>query len=148
MEKQNLKVNIDERFDERRVGQPNDGTIKDWFTRQHIDENFRTEGGESQKDVRERFSKAFYEVLEKNKGKRIAIFSHGYAISFFLLKWCELLEVDETRKRKMSFNNKIVLDKRLNAPEVFKLEINEENEVIDIQNIEFDDLQNKDDIGK
>lgn len=48
----------------------------------------------------------------------------------------------------MSFNNKIVLDKRLNAPEVFKLEINEENEVIDIQNIEFDDLQNKDDIGK
>ena len=87
-------------------------------------------------------------MLEKNKGKRIAIFSHGYAISFFLLKWCELLEVDETRKRKMSFNNKIVLDKRLNAPEVFKLEINEENEVIDIQNIEFDDLQNKDDIGK
>ena len=63
MEKQNLKVNIDERFDERRVGQPNDGTIKDWFTRQHIDENFRTEGGESQKDVRERFSKAFMDML-------------------------------------------------------------------------------------
>ena len=148
MEKQNLKVNIDERFDERRVGKPNDGTIKDWFTRQHIDENFRTEGGESQKDVRERFSKAFYEVIEKNKGKRVAIFSHGYAITFFLLKWCKLLAIDETRKRKISFNNNIVLNKRLNAPEVFKLEINENNELISIQNIEFDDLPNKDDMGK
>ena len=42
------------------------------------------------------------------------------------------------------WNQKIVLDKRLNAPEVFKLVINENNEVIDIQNIEFEDLPNKD----
>ena len=148
IEKQNLKVNIDERFDERRVGKPNDETIKDWFTRQHIDENFKTEGGESQKEVRERFTKGLTEVINNNKGKRIAIFSHGYAISFYLLKWCKLIEVDETRKRKISFKNKIILDKKLNAPEVFKLEFDENNELIDIQNIEFDDLPYKDGLGK
>ena len=43
IEKQNLKVNIDERFDERRVGKSNDDKIKDWFLRQYTDENYKTE---------------------------------------------------------------------------------------------------------
>lgn len=30
LKKQNLRVNIDERFDERRVGKPNDDIVKDW----------------------------------------------------------------------------------------------------------------------
>ena len=63
IEKQNLKVHIDERFVERRTGKPNDDIVKDWFVRQYLDENYKTEGGESQKEVRERFLKAFYEFL-------------------------------------------------------------------------------------
>ena len=89
LEKQNLQVNIDERFDERRSGKPNDDIVKDWWVRQYIDENYKTEGGESQKEVRERFEQAFNEVLEANKGKRVAIFAHAYAITFFIMKWCK-----------------------------------------------------------
>ena len=89
LEKQNLKANIDDRFDERRAGKPNDDIVKDWWLRQYIDENYKTEGGESQKEVRERFTEAFNEILEANKGKRIAIFSHGYAITFFIMTWCK-----------------------------------------------------------
>ena len=55
MEKQNLKANIDDRLDERRVSIPNDNKVKDWWLRQYLDENYKTEGGESQKDVRGRF---------------------------------------------------------------------------------------------
>ena len=140
LDKQNLKVNIDERFDERRVGKPNDDIVKDWWLRQYIDENYKTEGGESQKEVRKRFREAFNEVLNANKGKRIAIFSHGYAITFFLMTWCKFEYNDEKDNIKFSFNNKKIFDKKINTPEVFKLEFDENNEIVSIQNIEFSDL--------
>lgn len=148
VEKQNLKVNIDDRFDERRVGIPNDDIVKDWWVRQYTDENYRTEGGESQKDVRKRFTQAFNEILSNNKGKRIAIFSHGYAITFFIMKWCDFECMEDKDHFRFSFNDKEIFNKKINAPEVFKLEFNENNEIVSIENIEFDDLPYKDGLGK
>lgn len=147
LEKQNLKVTIDERLDERRIGKPNNDVVVDWWVRQFIDENYKTEGGESQKEVRKRFTEAFNEILNANKEKRIAIFSHGYAISFFLMTWCKFKYNGEKDDIKLIYNDRIIFDKKINAPEVFKLEFNENNEIIDIQNIEFDDLPYKDGLG-
>lgn len=141
LDKQHLKVHIDDRFDERRAGIPNEKEIPDWYVKQYQDKNYKTEGGESQLDVRNRVSEAFEEVVNSNKGKRIAIFSHGYAITFFLLKWCKLEQVNNNRTLAFSFNGKGIFNKRLNSPDVFKLILNENNEVKDIQNIEFDDLE-------
>ena len=139
LESQNLKVNIDERLDERRVGKPNEDIYPDWYQRQYFDSNFKTEGGESQEDVRNRVEECFNEIIEKHKGKRIAIFSHGYAISFFLLKYCKLIDVDDT-KLTYEFNGKIVLDKKLNAPDLFKLVLDDDNNVISIENIVYEDI--------
>ena len=147
LEKQNLKVNIDERFDERISGIPNDNIVKDWWVKQYLDKNYKTEGGESQEEVRQRFSEAFYELLNANKGKRIAIFSHGYAITFFLMTWCKFEYNGERDNFKFFFNNKIIYNKKINAPEVFKLEFDENNEIIDIKNIEFSDLPYKNALG-
>ena len=147
LEKQNLKANIDDRFDERRSGKPNDYIVKDWWLRQYIDEDYKTEGGESQKEVRERFTDAFNEVLEANKGKRIAIFSHGYAITFFIMTWCKFEYNGEKDNIKFYFKNKKIFDKKINAPEVFKLEFDENNNIINIQNIVFNDLPYKDALG-
>ncbi len=139
LESQNLKVNIDERLDERRVGIPNDDKYPDWYQRQYYDKTFKTEGGESQEDVRARVDECFNEIINKHKGKRIAIFSHGYAISFFLLKYCKLLEVEDT-KLKYEFNGKIVLDKRLNAPDLFKIVLDDNDNVVSIENIVYEDI--------
>ena len=144
LKKQNLRVNIDERFDERRVGKPNDDIVKDWWLKQYIDENYKTEGGESQKEVRSRFTDALNDVLKANKGKRIAIFSHGYAITFFLMTWCKFKYNAIKDNLQFYFRNKKIFDKKLNAPEVFKLEFDENNKIIDITNIEFKDLPYKD----
>lgn len=141
LEKQNLKVNIDERFDEKRVGIPNEKEVPDWRVRQYEDENYKTVGGESQLEVRNRMYEAFEEVIQKNKGKRIAIFSHGYAITFLLLKWCKIEKVTAKYNFALSFKGKIIFNKRINSPEVFKVTLNEENEVENIENIEFDDLE-------
>ena len=148
IEKQNLKVNIDERFDERRTGKEVNFLRKEWLLNQYLDENFKTEGGESQKEVKERFSEAFREAIINNKGKRIAIFSHGYAITFFIMKWCKFEYIEDKDDMKFTFKDKEIFNKKINAPEVFKLEFDENNELIDIQNIEFDDLPYKDGMGK
>ena len=139
LEDQNLMVNIDERLDERRVGKPNDDVYPDWFSKQYFEEDFKTEGGESQKDVRNRVAECFDEIVEKHKGKRIAIYSHGYAITFFLLRYCKLLDVHDG-KLKYEYNGKILFDKKINAPELFKLTLDDNNEVTNIELIEFDDI--------
>lgn len=139
LEAQNLKVHIDERLDERRVGKPNDDIYPDWFTKQYFEEDFKTEGGESQKDVRNRVAEVFDEIINKYKGKRIAIFSHGYAITFFLLRYCKLLDLHD-KKLKYEFNGKVIFDKCINAPELFKLTLNDSNEVTNIELIEYDDI--------
>lgn len=138
IEKQNLSVTIDDRLDERRVGIPNDDIYPDWFERQYKDENFKTVGGESQIDVRNRMDEAITEILKQHKDKRIAIFSHGYAITFYLLKYCKLVNIQEN-KFTFEFNNKIIFDKKINAPEVFKLTFDNE-ELMNIESIEFEDI--------
>ena len=148
VEKQGLKVNIDERLDERRVGKPNDDIVKDWFRMQYLDENYKTEGGESQKEVRQRFEEAFNEIAEANSGKRIAIFSHGYAITFFLMKWCKLDYISEKDTLCFSYNGNVIMDKKINAPEVFKIVLDDSNNVKEIKNIEFKDLPYKDGLGR
>lgn len=139
IEKQHLKVNIDDRLDEMRKGESNDELLPDWFQRQYLDEKFKNNGGESQKEVVERMSECFYEIIEEYKGKRIAIFSHGYAITFFLLKFCKLQNIND-RRLTYKFKDKLVFDKIINAPEVFKMIINDQKEVIDIELIEFDNI--------
>lgn len=144
--RQNLKVNIDDRLDERRVGIPNDDLVKDWFERQYLDENYKTINGESQKMVRDRMGKVLDEILSNDKGKKAAVFTQGYAITFLLLNWCKLEEIRKDNGShilKYSFNNKIIFDKKINSPEVFKLTFDEEK-LINIENIVFKDLPYED----
>lgn len=138
MESQNLKANIDERLDERRVGKPNDDIYPDWFVRQYKDFDYKTEGGESLREVQHRFNEVINEILEKYENKRIAVFAHGYAITSYLLKYCKLMHVSEDRL-EIEYNGKTLYNRRLNAPEVFKLTF-DNKEIKNIELIEFNDL--------
>ena len=106
---------------------------------EYFDENFKTEGGESQLDVRKRVGECFDEIIDKYRGKRIAIFAHGYAISFFLLRYCKLIDVDDT-KLTYEYKGKVILDKKLNAPDLFKLVLDDNDNVVSIENIIYDDI--------
>lgn len=139
-ESQNLQINVDERLNERTCGKPNDDIYPDWFSRQFYDPTFKTEGGESQEETSQRVHEVLNEIINKNKNKRIAVFSHGYAITFSILKWCQIVNVSEDRTLTFKYKDKIFMNKKLNAPEVFKLEFDENNNLIDINIIEFDDL--------
>lgn len=141
LEGKNIKLNIDKRFNERNKGTYDKNKYPNFFCDQYWNKDFKSEDGESQVEVNKRVTEAFNDVINNNKGKKIVIVSHGTAISFLLMNWCELLDVQSNLLRKFKYKDKIIINRPYNAPEVFKLTINENNEVIDIENIEFDSLK-------
>ena len=140
MERNNLPAIIDERLDERRVGIPNEGKHPDWFVKQYKDKDFKTENGESQNEVVERLNEVINEIVENNPDKKIAIFSHGYAICFYLLQYSKLDYIDADKNIRIKYKNKVLLDGLLNAPEVFKLTF-DNLKLVDIEHLEFADLK-------
>lgn len=135
----NLGLNIDSRLNERKSGIPNDKEFPDWFQRQYYYEDFGTVGGETQVDVRKRVLECLDEILEDNKDKTVAVFTHGYAITFSILKWCKLISVGTDKRLTIEYKDKVLMDKIINAPEVFKLSF-DDKELTNIELIEFDDL--------
>lgn len=138
--KEGLNLNIDDRFNERKYGNLEKNANPDFFRDQYLNSKLKLEDGESQEEVRNRFMEAYNEIVSNNKGKKIAIISHGTAISFFLMNWCKLLDIETSRLRKFEYNGKVIFNRPFRAPEVFKVTLDDNTEVINIENIEFDDL--------
>lgn len=134
-----LNINIDDRLNERRYGIENSSEYPDWFVRQYNNKDFKTTNGESQNDVLKRMSEFMSEILKLNEGKTVAVFSHGYAITFYLLKWCKLIDINEDRKLTIKYKDKLIFDDMLNAPEVFKLKF-DKDKIVDIDLLKYDDL--------
>jgi len=135
----NLPLNIDERINERKMGIRNTNIDKDWYVKQYLEPKYKLKEGESQEEVQKRMHSFISEIIKKYENKNIAVFSHGYAITYALLKWCTLKNITKDRVLTYEFNNKIILDKIINAPEVFKL-IFDKDKLVDIKLIEFEDL--------
>ena len=134
-ERLNIKININKDFNERKYGNPLES--KEIGIEQYYDENIKNNEGKSRKEVTERMYNAFNKIVKENKGKNIAIFSHGAAITFLLMKWCDLLSITNDKKKCLKFKNNIITNKIFEAPEVFKLIINENDSIKSIRNLEF-----------
>ena len=126
-------------FGERKFGNINswsdlpegfsDKQIKDW--------DYKFEGGESFNEVCERMYFALQSVLKKYKGKKIFIVSHGTAISVLFSKIADVSFPDEENyNRNIYFNGKLIFDGKYDAPELFKLEY-EDEKLVDVKNIKI-----------
>ena len=136
-EKNNAEINVISDLGERKFGIDSWDELPDNFERkQFLDENYKLNNGENQKEVRDRMYSAIMKILYENKNKRIAIVSHGTAISYLLKIWCDIQIVDN--KLRYSFNDNILLDGYFNYCETFKLKFDNSNNLINIQNIKFD----------
>lgn len=137
----NNKKNIEviPEFGERKFGNINswsdlpkgfsDKQIKDW--------DYKFEGGESFNEVCERMYFALQSVLKKYKGKKIFIVSHGTAISVLFSKIADVFFYDEENyNRGIYFNGKLIFDGKYDAPELFKLEY-EDEKLVDVKNIKI-----------
>ena len=134
--KNDLAINVISDLGERKFGISSWDELPENFERkQFLDENYKIGTGESQKEVKDRMYLSFMKILETNKNKKIAIVSHATAISYLLRKWCDIEILDD--KLRYSFNGNILLDDYFNYCETFKLEFDDDNNLIDIQNIKF-----------
>lgn len=133
----NLDINVVSDLGERKFGIDSWDQLPENFERkQFLDENYKIGNGESQKEVADRMYSAIMEILNENKNKRIAIVSHATAISYLLKKWCDIQIVDD--KLRYTFNNNILLDGYFDYCETFKLEFDDINNLINIENIKND----------
>ena len=138
-EKNSVEINVISDLGERKFGIDSWDELPDNFERkQFLDENYKLNNGENQKEVRDRMYSVIMKILNEYHNKRIAIVSHGTAISYLLKKWCDVDIVDD--KLRYSFKNEILLDGYLNYCETFKLVFDDENKLIDIKNIKLDQV--------
>ena len=136
-EKNNTEINVISDLGERKFGIDSWDELPDNFERkQFLDENYKLNNGENQKEVKDRMYSVIMKILNKYPNKRIAIVSHGTAISYLLKKWCDVNIVDD--KLRYSFKNEIILDGYFNYCETFRLVFDDENKLIDIKNIKLD----------
>lgn len=135
--KSGLEINIISDLGERKFGIDSWNQLPENFERkQFLDENYKIGDGESQKEVSNRMYSTIMKILDKNQNKRIAIVSHATAISYLLKKWCDIQVIDD--KLRYNFNNNTILDGYFNYCETFKLEFDDNNKVINIENINLD----------
>ena len=135
-EKNNLEINIVDDLGERKFGITSWSELpKDFERKQFMDENYKIGNGETQKEVRVRMSNIVMRILTENKNKKIAIFCHATAISYLLKNWCDIEIVDG--KLRYSFNGKVLLHNHFNYCETFKLDFDDDNKIVNIENIKL-----------
>lgn len=131
-ENNSLLINVDDRLNERKLGDTR-GVPKEFWLTQLEDENAKTNGGESRREVLERMEEILNEVLEKNFNKNIVLVSHATAITFLLMKWCKLENaILDGKKRHLTFKDKDVINGNFETPEVFKISF-DNNKIVDIK---------------
>ena len=77
-----------------------------------------------QQDTNKRMNDFFNEILEKYKGKRIAVISHGGTIKFYLLSFCKVNERLnlEYKENELAINSPCLLKMTFRKNELVNLE--------------------------
>lgn len=134
----NENVNVTNSFDERHYGDfPPNITKEEFWVKQYQDENFKNVNGESQKEVRKRFSDQVNYILENSPNDEIVIVAHNTAILFYILKYCDLISVDGPKGITIGYKGKILIKSSImKSPSIMKLLFDDNKELIDIDYIE------------
>ena len=128
-----IELNIDERLGERKFGVEANDLPKGYFLKQWTDFDYKETNGESINDTRTRITEVINEIVDNNKGKNICIVSHGTALSSYLLNHFELRIQNE--EFHWFLNDEEVFNGFFNAPHMFKLVFDEDNNLIEFKNI-------------
>lgn len=93
---------------------------------QIIDRDLKCTNGESMNETKNRFEEKINKVINNNLGKKIAIVSHGAAIKFYLMNWCELIGKD------IVYKGNII---KIESPSITKLIFDEDMQLKEMFNI-------------
>ena len=125
------KINIDERFGERKFGINSWNELPaDFGERQFNDFNYKIGNGESINEVIKREEEALSDILDNYKEKKILIVGHSTALAVLFSKWCKI-----NYDGPYTYNDKEFFDGKWNYCETFKLEFDNDSNLISIMNV-------------
>lgn len=126
----NLKVNIDDKFNERIHGVASYKDLpKKYEEKQFNNKDYKIGYGESQREVANRMKEGIDRLLDEYKDKRIVIVSHATAIMYYLSLYTKTSYLGNCY-----FKDKLYFDGKFDYLETFKLEFNNK-QLININNI-------------
>ena len=116
----NTIINIDDRLNERKIGEMGEMRSSEFERLQRKDFDFKLSGGESLNQTKKRVIEGMKSILMFESGNRIAVVSHATAITTLLSAWCEIgYNVDDNII--LSYGDETIIDGRYTAPMVFKV---------------------------
>lgn len=131
----NTIIHIDDRFNERKVGDLAHMEISEFHVLQAKNFDFKLPYGESLNEVKKRMQKALKELLNNEKGNKVLIVSHPIVITSLLSTWCEVgynFDYDIILK----YEDKTIIDSNFSFSNIVKLDFDETN-LVDMNSIEL-----------
>ncbi len=129
-ENNNIKIELDERINERIFGIERLSELpKDFNKLSFDDKNYKMENGESFNDVDKRFVDFINDLLNQNN-KSYALFVHGLILLSYLETICDF--TFNGMSFNIKYNDKVILDGNPKSPSVYKITYNDNKEVIDV----------------
>jgi len=124
---------VDENFGERKFGINSwDELPADYNEKAFNDFDYKLPNGESINEVIDREYNSLIDILNKYPNKKILIVGHATALASLFSKWCEIESPNDYR-----FNGKTFFDGKWNHLESFKLDFDDNNNLINIENIKL-----------
>lgn len=116
----NTIINVDERLNERKIGQMGDMDWKEFSRLQMKDFDFKLSGGESLNQTKKRIVDAMKNILMFETGNRVAIVGHSTAFTCLMSAWCEIGH-NYDDEIILSYGDETIVDGHFSAPMVFKV---------------------------
>lgn len=130
-----LKIKLDDRINERESGIKYIKDLPKEFNKISFDDkNYKMENGESLNDVDKRFNSFIDDLLNKNIDKAVVVM-HGIILLSYLNTVCKEFEYDG-KKFHIKYDDKIILDGNLTNPSIYKIEFDNNRNVVNVSNIE------------
>lgn len=134
-EKNNIKLNVDAGLGERKHGVDPFNLPDGYELNQWLDPNYKLGNGESVNEVTNRMFNSFKKIYDSNKGKNIMIVCHATSLLALFRNYTDVKPNVNSRHVEVFFNNNLIFDGNFSAPELFKMEFDENDNLIDIRNI-------------
>ncbi len=130
-EKNNIKIELDKRIDERIFGVETLNDLPKDFNKLSFDnKNFKMKNGESFNEVDSRFMNFINDLLEQDSNKNVLVI-HGLILLSYLETICDFSFNGNIFDIK--YKNKVIINGNPKSPSVYKITYDDNKEVIDVE---------------
>lgn len=133
----NTIINVDDRLNERRIGDAKEIDSKEFHRLQAKDFDYKLPNGESLNETKKRMIEAMKNILMFETENRVAVISHSIALTCLLSAWCETGK-NYDDEIILSYNDETIVDGHWSAPSVFKVTF----DGMTVTDIKYIDLNN------